>query len=253
MKSKMIRNFKLTVIAVLAAVGLTGCGNRIPDMTAEQSRQIGEYAAVTLLKYDANHRSRLVDAEKVAAYEQKQQKLRELEEQQKTPETAGEGMKPTEDTPTVELEQDTTSQGTGMSLGESLSVPEGIGVTYQGYKICTTYPDDGSADDYFALDASAGKKFLVLEFLAENTGAAEQRVDFFSATAVYSVNIGNGTKENAITTMLLNDLSTYMGTIPAGGSQNLVLLFEIDENTADSITDMQLQFRNDAGTSTIQL
>ena len=43
------------------------CGNEIPDLTEEESQRIGEYAAVTLLKYDANNRSRLVDPEVVIA------------------------------------------------------------------------------------------------------------------------------------------------------------------------------------------
>ena len=55
--------------ALLCAMALTmtACGNEIPDLTEEESQQIGEYAAVTLLKYDANNRSRLVDPEIVIA------------------------------------------------------------------------------------------------------------------------------------------------------------------------------------------
>ena len=49
------------------ALGMTACGNEIPDLTEAESQRVGEYAAVTLLKYDANHRSRLVDPENVIA------------------------------------------------------------------------------------------------------------------------------------------------------------------------------------------
>ena len=49
------------------ALGMTACGNEIPDLTEAESQRVGEYAAVTLLKYDANHRSRLVDPEIVIA------------------------------------------------------------------------------------------------------------------------------------------------------------------------------------------
>ena len=55
--------------ALLCAMmlSMTACGNEIPDLTEEESQRVGEYAAVTLLKYDANNRSRLVDPEMVIA------------------------------------------------------------------------------------------------------------------------------------------------------------------------------------------
>lgn len=252
MRRKSVSGLKLIITAVLISAGLTGCGNRIPDMTEEQAKQIGEYAAVTLLKYDANHRSRLVDEETIIAYDKKQQEIKEWMAQQSVkPET--EGMKPVEDTPTVELNGQTSSQQATKSLAESLTVPEGIGVAYLGYKLCESYPDDGSAGEYFTLDASAGKKILVLEFSVENPTASNVGVDFFSKDAVYSVKVGEGKQYSAMTTMLLDDMSTYTGTIKAGGSQHMVLLFEVEQSVAENITGVQLYLKNDSQTYTIQL
>ena len=61
------RNKNMVCGALLCAMmlSMTACGNEIPDLTEEESQRIGEYAAVTLLKYDANNRSRLVDPEVV--------------------------------------------------------------------------------------------------------------------------------------------------------------------------------------------
>ena len=67
---RMTGNKKKIVCGALLcvmALGMTACGNEIPDLTEEESQRVGEYAAVTLLKYDANHRSRLVDPEIVIA------------------------------------------------------------------------------------------------------------------------------------------------------------------------------------------
>ena len=63
------RNKNMVCGALLCAMmlSMTACGNEIPDLTEEESQRIGEYAAVTLLKYDANNRSRLVDPEVVIA------------------------------------------------------------------------------------------------------------------------------------------------------------------------------------------
>lgn len=252
MRRKNISGLKLIIMASLIAVGLTGCGNRIPDMTAEQAKQIGEYAAVTLLKYDANHRSRLVDEETIAAYDKKQQEIKAWKEQQNVkPET--DGMKPVDKTPTVELGGQNTNQQTTMSLAESLAAPEGIGVTYLGYKTCENYPDDGSAGEYFTLDASVGKKILVLEFSVENATSSNIGVDFFSKTAVYNVKVGDGKQYSAMTTMLLDDMSTYAGTVQAGGNQHLVLLFEVDDSVAKDISNVQLYLNDASKTYTIQL
>ena len=59
------RNKNIVCGALLCAMmlSMTACGNEIPDLTEEESQRVGEYAAVTLLKYDANNRSRLVDPE----------------------------------------------------------------------------------------------------------------------------------------------------------------------------------------------
>lgn len=252
MRRKSIFGLKYIILAMLMSLGMTGCGNRIPEMTAEQAKQIGEYAAITLLKYDANHRSRLVDEETIAEYDRKQQSLKELMEQQNT-KPSTEGMKPTENTPTVDAGEQTTNQQQIKSLEESLAVPEGIGVSFQGYKICDSYPDDGSADKYFTLDATTGKKIMVLEFAVANQTSANVGVDFFSKTATFSASVGDGKRYSAMTTMLLDDLSTYAGTITAGESRKLVLLFEVEESIAEKITDVQLYLKNDSQTYTIQL
>lgn len=63
------RNKNIVCGALLCTMmlSMTACGNEIPNLTEEESQRVGEYAAVTLLKYDANNRSRLVDPEMVIA------------------------------------------------------------------------------------------------------------------------------------------------------------------------------------------
>ena len=201
MRRMSVSSLKLIIMTTMISIGLMGCGNKIPDMTEEQAKEIGEYAAVTLLKYDANHRSRLVDEETIAAYEKKQQEIALWKEQQNIkPES--EGMKTVVDTPTVELNGQTSSQQLIKTLAESLAVPEGIVVTYLGHKTCAAYPEDGSSGAYFTLDASAGKKILVLDFSVENPTASNADVNFFSKNATYSVKVGEGKQYSALTTML---------------------------------------------------
>ena len=58
---------KLICLSLIGAVLLGGCGSQIAEMTEEQQAQVGEYAAFAMLRYDAEHRSRLVDYSEVQA------------------------------------------------------------------------------------------------------------------------------------------------------------------------------------------
>ena len=65
MKSGLSR--KIISLAMAGALLLGGCGSEIAEMTDEQQAQVGEYAAFAMLRYDAEHRSRLVDYSEVEA------------------------------------------------------------------------------------------------------------------------------------------------------------------------------------------
>ena len=67
---RMTENKKRIVCGALLcvmALGMTACGNEIPDLTEAESQRVGEYAAVTLLNFDAIQRSGLVVPEMVFA------------------------------------------------------------------------------------------------------------------------------------------------------------------------------------------
>ncbi len=234
---------------------MTGCGNQIPDLTEEEMQMVGEYAAITLLKYDANHRSRLVDAALVETEEA--EKDEELTEE--TPETKTEELKseetpestPVVETPVIDAEEVPVSAAEA-EVATFYDLPENVEITYKGYEISTSYPSD-SANGYLTVEAEQGKKLLILQFDISNGTAAEQAVDLFSSTAVYQVNVNGIYEQNALTTMLMNDMSTLVTTIPANGSQEVVLVVEIEEDMADSISTITLNMKNEPNTYTIQL
>ena len=87
------RNKNMVCGALLCAMmlSMTACGNEIPDLTEEESQRVGEYAAVTLLKYDANNRSRLVDPEMVIAKLEKEAAKEASQEEEKAEETGSTG------------------------------------------------------------------------------------------------------------------------------------------------------------------
>lgn len=241
-----MRKRKIALVCV-AALLMTGCGATLPEMTDEQVNVIGEYAAITLLKYDANSRSRLVDLSQI---EEKEDPILPVE-----PESL-----PTEDeqpenpaTPVIDHRgEEYLEDYVGADSVESfLELPEGISVIYSGYETCQSYEEEGSL--YLALEASEGKELLVLHFTLQNTSGANQEIDLIGRRDNYRVTINGSYTRAALTTMLTTDLSTYMGTVPAGGTEEVVLLVEIDPEQVPSAETISLNLKNDSKTYTIQL
>lgn len=246
----MIRNKKgIACGALLCAMAMTmtACGNQIPDLTEDESQRVGEYAAVTLLKYDANNRSRLVDPDVVIARLEKDA-AKEAGRQEQTPTDEQPG-----GSAASEIEMPTAQEDITTSLEDFFGLAAGVTLTYQDYQIADSYPEDGSSDAYFALDASAGKKLLVLRFALTNGTAQEENVDFLSTASRYIITVNNSIRGNALTTMLSNDMSTYAETLQPGETQDLVLLLEVNEDVASAVQSISLHLKNASNEYTIQL
>lgn len=242
MKHKFNSLVKNMAVIFAASLALTGCSNTIPDMTAEEEQIIGEYAAFTLLKYDANHRSRLVDLSKVVEKEEKPQKPVEDSKEEQG------GMGPVADTPVV----DNTMNSAG-SIEALFELPEGISFTYQGMNTCASYQEPGQENGHFSLDASEGKSFLVLQYNVSNQSQTVQRVDLNQKTTAFKVTVNGSYMRTALMTMLPNDMSTYAEDLQPGETKELVLIIEIDQSMADSITTVSLEVKNESNAYTISL
>ena len=234
---RMTGNKKRIVCGALLcvmALGMTACGNEIPDLTEAESQRVGEYAAVTLLKYDANHRSRLVDPEIVIAKLEK-----DAAKETGRQENAQTEEKPAESTAS-EAQAPTAQEDITTSLEDFFGLAEGVTLTYRDYQIADSY-------------ASTGKKLLILNFELTNGTDQEENVDFLSTASRYIITVNDGTRGNALTTMLPNDMSTYVETMAPGETQGLVLLLEVNEDMANGIQNISLRLKNTSNEYTIQL
>ncbi len=241
-----VEMMKKRITAVLTAAvlcaGLTGCGkNLIPDMTDEQVKAMGEYIAITMMKYDANHRSRLVDLSRL---EQKQPSVTPSPEQPEEPS----GMGAVDDTPVV----DSTVVENPYTMEDVLALPGGVVAVYSGYRLCDVYPD-GEEGELISLPAAEGKKLLVLSFLLNNTSDQEQQVDLLSSGAGFRITVNETYTRRALSTTFINDMLNFKGAIPAGSSTEVVILVEVSEETASSLSSVSLNVKNDVKTYTIQI
>lgn len=233
---------KLVILGLSVVCIFCGCGGKFPEMTAQEEEMIGEYAAITLLKYDANSRSRLVDLTQIEIPETGEAPAESIPE----PGPVEEPSVP--DTPVIEIGEETSGPD---SLESYFELAEGVTINYIGEEICQSY--SMGETDYFSLEASPGKSLLVLSFQINNASGADQTIDMLSRKDTYRVTVNGNYNRTSLPTLLTNDMSTYRDTIASGGSATVVLIIEVDQEQAGAVSSISLNLKNESKTYTIQL
>ena len=242
MKKRVIGGF----IVIGMALTVAGCGNTIPEMTQEQQELVVEYAAGVVLKYDKNHESKLVELT--------------LEE-----DVVAEDVIAQEETPSLEAEEANETEANEVTvidntedINEITSIEEflqldAVRFTYMGYEVSEFYPDDIDNDGlYFIMNATDGNKLLVLKFLAENISDTEMEFNMVQSNIRFKI-VVNEIEKNALTTMLLNDLAFYQGSLASGETTELVLICEVSDEQSEAISSLSLVMKSVDDTATISL
>lgn len=252
-----MRKGKKIGVVFLTAVTLffTACGSSIPEMTEEENAQVVEYAAGLLLKYDENHHSRLVEepekTEEEIAAENEASVGRQIPEQKR--EIAVEEQAASEQqAPEVINVSSEAAVEENRSIVEFYGI-EGAEITYAGHELKDLYPDNDTEEVYFAIHAAPGFKLLILNFDVKNIGGQDINLDMIAKNAKFKISINGDTPKYALTTMLMDDLASYIGTVPAGASQRLVLVCEIPEGKTGAIDTIDLQMKTDSDSAVISL
>ena len=226
--------------AVVLCAGLTGCGeNAIPELTDEQVKSIGEYVAVTMMKYDANHKSRLVDRAML------DKKPYVPPEPAATKEPSGMG--PVDNTPVI----DSAAVENPYTLEEVLALQDGVTLVYSGQRLCDVYTEKGELP--LSLPASTGNKLLVLSFMLSNATGQDQKIDLLSSDATFRVTVNGSYSRYALHTSMLEDMATYVGTVPANSGTEVVIFVEVTDEMASGIESISLNVKNDTKSYTDQL
>lgn len=232
---------------IMTGIWLTGCGNAIPEMTMEQQELVVEFAASELLKYDVNYQSKLTAPEPEQQHEEEQgeQPKEPLIEEETLPEEI------IADTDVTIVDNTGTVEAQNISIADFLDLT-GVEISYAGYETVDTYPEGEAKEAYFFMSATEGNKLLVLRFSALNVSGEELSIDLSKSQTRYKI-ILNGTEKNALTTMLLNDMAYYQGTLAANESIELVLLCEIQDDQTEFIDTLQLKMKSVDDSATISL
>lgn len=92
----------------------------------------------------------------------------------------------------------------------------------------------------------------MVSFLATNTSEQDVELDLFSKEGHYYASVNGNSKVEAYTTLLLDDLSTYYGNIEPGETEELVLLFEVEEQEQIDTLELDVRQGEKKGTLVLQ-
>lgn len=249
---------KVLGLFAMSAMLLTGCIDAMPELTAEQSDIITEYAAGVLLKYSSNYNYKIADEEEVLAAMAARQEAAEPETEtaaETEPETdivQAEG-EANQDTSPTEAETETEAEQiqfvADLDFAAELGIDDLI-IRYQSFEICSAYPGDNTG---FSVDAAQGKKLLVMHFDME--GLPEEDVDcnLFDYEIKMRVNINDTGSTSVLSTLIPNDLCSYMDIVPAGEIVDVVAVAEIDDMTAEEIQTLTLHAASNSQSCTVKL
>lgn len=231
-------------------VSLTGCTSAIPELTEDEQDMVTQYMADLLLKYDANYQESLLEEEELAiALEEQRQREEEArlqeEEQARLEQEKLEASQPDE----IETTEEPQYAGTD-AMSEAVGI-EGVEFDYLGYELVSQYPEAAGDELVFAMTPTEGNELLVMKFNLANVGAADCEVDMINQGTIFAIKVNDGSYSSTLTTLLENDLSTLVTTIPVETGTEVVLISEVSAGT--QIDSLILYVRAQDGNLEIQL
>lgn len=236
-----MRNYKVILILMMMTVFLfVGCES--VSLTEEEEQIYVAYAVNAVINHDNNYVLKLKDVE----IETETTTKWYSEEDRFTTEPSSDGnngsqQNPEEETTVINVE---TDMNTIMKL-------DGISVEYTDYEIGKTYPNEDSMA--FVLTAVDGSNLVVLKFNVKNETNEDIVLDMIAADMNFKGIFNGQVKANCQTTLLNNALNTYKGTISAGESKEMVLVYQISERSLSNVSTIKLEVENGDLSSTIIL
>lgn len=222
------RNIKMAAVAFTAIITLTGCGTQLYDMTDAEQSFIANYSAYVVAKHNIYQQDGMTNA------------TEDTEDTEKVDEVSPDNSH-SQDNKTSEAGNDKSSNSQkepAASQEKKVSLAEATGygsldITYNGATESDVY-NEGS---YYSMTAGSGNTFAVMKFTLKNPTGEDINVDMFGNARTYKATFPDGKEYTAEGTFLTYSLNTFQGTVKAGGSVDVVLLFKIPQGTAcDNIT-----------------
>lgn len=228
----------LGLMISLVIVMLCGCGEQLYELTEDETNSIAAYTAHVISKHNISQLKGVVTLTDSQSETQDESLEDASTETESTQEEAVSGGEDTPESPATPL----------VSLQEALTI-DGVNVSFQSYEVQDHYMEG----KYYAINAPTGSQLLILHFTLSNRGNTDVACDVLARSMSFQVTVNDTYQKKSDVTILLDDLSTYQGTIKAGTSQNAVLLFTMPSEELTSVEQLLLTVTEGDHTQTAQL
>lgn len=240
MTNKKTKPF-ITILTGAMIVSLCGCGNAIPNLSEEQEALVVEYASTAVLKHDANYQGKLVDLSTITNEEEvpPEEITQAPVEETNIPEEPAPVQEPQPEADSAAQQEEEVQVNAEQILGL-----QNVSLICSGYEVDEFYPKNGN-EIYFVMNATPGNNLLVVKFTLKNLLNEEQDIQIQPGTVRVKINL-NGEEKNALTTMLLNDLATYQGTLGPDEETELVVVGEYPVEELQTIDALSVKLKNES-------
>lgn len=235
---------KRIILVVLSAMLclLCGCLEDTP-LTDEEMDIVAEYAASLLLKYDSKYSTPLyyenerTDRLTPTPFPTEKPAASPVPAATTAPTNAP--GKPQPDTPAATVAPDATATPTPVPYNHEettkqlteIFATENITVTCEKYELMKSV----QSTEYFSLVAKEGRQYAVVTFTLHNGTDRDLVFDASEKGLEYSMDININTQFRVSLSMLENDLQYMPITVPARGTAEAVLVFEIEAGNPETI------------------
>ena len=202
---------------------LSGCGTSLYELTADEEALIIKYAAHFIAKHNIYQK----DGISIEVAEDET----EIDDSQ----TPGD----TEEPDQGEVNKDP-------SIGEALNLPKGISLVHQESYVANDITIPG-----YSVGTEKGFTFYILKFQMKNDTDAAIDVDIFSKNVSFKLTSGKTvltSKNDPIVS-----LTSYVGSVKAGESVEVYLLFKVKEADASKISDPIIELVEGKTTKPVKL
>lgn len=227
MRKSFFRKISYCLVAVLCTSLLTACSQSI-SLTDEETAMISEYAAGLLIKYVRGNNIGLAEVNDID-FSELDRVITPTPIPTPIPEEVPEQAN---DKPVVD-----GVAGESEEYAEEIVLPPladcfgfaGMNLDFSYAELCKTYPE---ADELvFSMNASEGNLLLIMHFILSNPDSSSANV--IAKLNDYKVRalVNGEDRRRAELTFLPNDLTSFLGELAPQQAEDVVLVFEVPENT----------------------
>ncbi len=246
-----MRKLLCVLLAGTSVFAFSACGTQMTELSDDQMEAIAMYSADVVSKYNGGQKKGysfyIPSAEEDSdADNTNSSENGNTSDGGNTADPNANGENGTTTDPNANGENGTTDPGTANggnvitntvdSTLTDLIGQSGITFAITASEVVDHYTVEGVMD----LSPGSGKEYFLLHVTAVNSGASDAALDIPSKGFTYTCTVGDSTVSSSGSGFVSNEFSSWSGTIPAGGTQELLLFFPFKKEALTDTSVFQL-------------